>query len=447
MALHIVAARPSQDLLALPWTEPLEQWDESVQVPIARGISRHVVRFVRVEGRVLAVKETRESWAVREYHMLRNLRRLGLPAVEPVGIVTGRTSRSGEDIEPVLLTLHLAHSLPYRALFSQQLQPDTVRRVVDALVVLLVRLHVAGFWWGDCSLSNTLFRRSAGEFAAYLVDAETGELHEELTSGQRAHDLDLVVTNVFGELCDLQAGGLLDEDWDPIEMVERIQRRYDELWDALTGVEEFDTTEIWRIQQRIERLNELGFDVEELDIVTDFDGATVRIQPAVVEAGHHRRRLQGLTGLDVEEQQARRLLNDLDAFTAAAGLQNDDPTIAAHRWLTDVYEPLRLLIPVDLRERLETAELFHEVLEHRWYLSEKAGREVDFFVAAADYMTAVLPHRSDVVPDGDVRSIGAFAAAAESEAVQAGIRGKGPSLGPDTDTFEAVDDDLYDEDV
>jgi hypothetical protein len=110
VALHIVAARPSQDLLALPWTEPLEQWDESVQVPIARGISRHVVRFVRVEGRVLAVKETRESWAVREYHMLRNLRRLGLPAVEPVGIVTGRTSRSGEDIEPVLLTLLLAHS-------------------------------------------------------------------------------------------------------------------------------------------------------------------------------------------------------------------------------------------------------------------------------------------------------------------------------------------------
>jgi len=398
VALRILAARPSAQLLALPWHQPLADWDESVQVPLARGISRHVVRFVRADHQVYAVKETREERAWREYHLLRNLRRLGLPAVEAVGVVTGRRTPSGEQVEPALLTRHLEHSLPYRALFSQRLQPDTVRRVVDAMVVLLVRLHVQGFWWGDCSLSNTLFRRSAGELAAYLVDAETGELHDRLSDGQRAHDLDLVLTNVFGELCDLQAGGLLDEDWEPIEMVEHVQRRYDLLWDALTGSEEFDTAETWRIERRVERLNELGFDVEELDIVTDWDGATVRIQPAVVEAGHHTRRLQGRTGLDVEDQQARRLLNDLDAFAASADLQGEDPTIVAHRWLTEVYEPLRALVPVELRGRLEPAELFHEVLEHRWYLSERAGAEVEFFTAARDYVAAVLPLRPDGAP-------------------------------------------------
>ncbi len=402
MALRILAARPSGQLLTLPWHQPLEQWDASVQVPLVRGISRHVVRFVRADHQVYAVKETRESWAWREYHLLRNLRRLGLPTVEPVGVVTGRETPQGEQIEPALLTRHLAHSLPYRALFSQRLQPDTVRRVVDAMVVLLVRLHVEGFWWGDCSLSNTLFRRSAGELAAYLVDAETGELHDRLSDGQRAHDLDVVETNVFGELCDLQAGGFLDEEWEPIEMVEHVQQRYDALWQALTGSEEFDTTETWRIEQRIERLNELGFDVEELDIVTDWDGATVRIQPAVVEAGHHRRRLQGLTGLDVEEQQARRLLNDLDAFAAAAGLQGEDPTIVAHRWLSEVYEPLRAMVPARLRGRLEPAELFHEVLEHRWYLSERAGGEVDLFTAARDYVASVLPLRPDATSDHPV---------------------------------------------
>jgi len=395
VALRIVAARPSRDLLQLPWQVPLEDWDESVLVPLARGISRHVVRFVRADGQVNAIKETREEWAWREYHLLRNLRRLGLPAVAPVGVVTGRQAPGGEPIEPVLITRHLPRSLPYRALFSQRLRPDTVGRIVDALVVLLVRLHVAGFWWGDCSLSNTLFRRSAGQFAAYLVDAETGELHETLSDGQRAHDLDVVTTNIFGELSDLLAGELLDQDLDPFEMVERVQQRYRELWEALTGVEEFDTAEMWRIQRRIETLNELGFDIDELDIVTDFDGATVRIRPCVVEAGHHTRRLHALTGIDVEEEQARRLLNDLDAFAAAAELQGEDPTIVGHRWLAEVYEPLRAMLPADLRDNLGTAELFHEMLEHRWYLSERAGREVDFFETARDYLTNVLPTAAD----------------------------------------------------
>ena len=354
---------------------------------------------------------------------MRNLRRLDLPTVEPVGVVTGRVTEAGTELEPCLLTRHLPHSLPYRALFSQRLRPETIRQVVDALVVLLVRLHVEGFWWGDCSLSNTLFRRSAGEFAAYLVDAETGELHPRLSDGQRAHDLDLVQTNVYGELLDLEAGGLLSDEVDPEGLVQRIADRYDDLWGALTGVEEFDTAETWRFEQRIHELNELGFDVEELDIVTDWDGASVRIQPAVVEAGHHRRRLQGLTGLDVEEPQARRLLNDLDTFTAAQDLQGEDPMIVAHRWLTQVYEPLWAMVPDELRDRLEPAELFHEVLEHRWYLSQEKGAEVDFFDAARSYIKNVLPQRSQTLS-------GAVPTSLEDDLLE-------PALGTDDDLLDS----------
>jgi Domain of unknown function (DUF4032)/Lipopolysaccharide kinase (Kdo/WaaP) family len=397
MALRFLATRPHPKLLQLPWDVPLEQWDEALDVAMARGISRHVVRFVRVDGQVYAVKETRPRMAEREYGMLRDLGRLGLPVVEPVGIVSGRESEDGEPIEPALITRHLAHSLPYRALFSHRLQDDTLDRVVDALVVLLTRLHLDGFFWGDCSLSNTLFRRSAGEFAAYLVDAETGELHDLISDGQRAHDLELLRVNVYGELLDLQAGGLLDTNIDPVVLVERIEDRYSSLWEALTGVEEFGTGEMWRIERRIERLNALGFDIGELDIVTDWDGATVRIQPKVVEAGHHARRLQGLTGLDVEESQARRLLNDLDAYAAAHDLQAEDPMIVAHRWLTDVYEPLQAMVPPELRGTLEPVELFHDILEHRWYLSEAAGEEVDFFDTARSYIADILPGRAATV--------------------------------------------------
>ena len=393
MALRFLAAAPSSDLLKLPWDQPLERWDASVQVPMARGISRHVVRFVRVGRSVVAVKETRQSWAEREYALLRNLRRLGLPTVEAVGIVTGRETPAGEPIEPALLTRHLARSLPYRSLFSHRLQEGTLDKVIDALVVLLVRLHLEGFFWGDCSLSNTLFRRSAGDLAAYLVDAETGELHPKLSDGQRHYDLDLLRTNVFGELLDVQAGGYLDTDIDPIEIVDRVAERYEVLWDALTAAEEFDVDEMWRIEQRVEELNRLGFDVDELDIVTDLGGATVRIQPKIVEAGHHTRRLQGLTGLDVEESQARRLLNDLDAYAAGAGRQADDPTIVAHSWLTHVYEPLQALAPPESVELIEAPELYHDVLVHRWLLSERAGHEIGFWEAARDYVEHIVPAR------------------------------------------------------
>jgi hypothetical protein len=391
MALRIVATNPDPSLVTLlPWDTPLEEWTGSFMVPLPRGISRHIVRFVRLGTHVYAVKETREPIAFGEYRLLRDLRRLKAPAVEPVGVVTGRQTRTGDTIEPCLVTRHLGSSMPYREMFSRGVRADTLPRLVDALVVLLTRLHLAGFFWGDCSLSNTLFRRSAGEFAAYLVDAETGELHPDLSDGQRAHDLDTAKGNLFGEMLDLQAGGFMDRELDPIPIVEGLLERYDRLWSELTGVEDFTTDEMWRIQMRIERLNDLGFDVDELDIVTDWDGATARIQPKVVDPGHHNRRLQSLTGLDVEENQARRLLNDLDAYAAANELQNEEPALVAHRWLTEVFEPVTRMAPPDRRSPVDAAEIFHEILEHRWYLSEQAGEEVDTFEAARDYFRKEL---------------------------------------------------------
>ncbi|TWE11636.1 DUF4032 domain-containing protein [Rudaeicoccus suwonensis] len=395
MALDILAARPWPALLDLPWRLPLEEWPEDILAALPRGISRHVVRFVRVEGRVVAVKEIKDDIARREYNMLRNLRRLDQPAVEPIGVIAGRLTRDGEPLDGCLLTRHLQFSLPYRAMLSQTLRPDTAQRLIDALAVLLVRLHLTGFFWGDVSLSNTLFKRSAGEFAAYLVDAETGELHNTLSDGQREHDLEIALVNIAGELMDLQAGGLLNDEVDAVAVAERIMDRYRVLWQELTAVERFDADERWRVDERIRVLNSLGFDVGELDITTDFDGTTIQIQPKVVDAGHHSRRLLRLTGLDVEDNQARRLLNDLDSYRAANDRQNDDEELVAHDWLMQIYEPITRSAPPEMRRKMEPAELFHEVLEHRWYMSEKAHRDFSIEDAMRDYVATVLPGKPD----------------------------------------------------
>jgi len=393
--LQITAANTAPALLDLPWHVPLEEWPAETLAALPRGISRHVVRFARMSGRVVAIKEIGETVAYREYELLRQLRRLEVPSVVPVGVITGRQDANGERLEAVLITEHLQFSLPYRALFSQSLRPDTATRLIDALAVLLVRLHLVGFYWGDVSLSNTLFRRDAETFAAFLVDAETGDLHRELSPGQRSYDVDLARTNIIGELMDLTAGELLDEDVDEVAIGDALVARYEELWEALTTSESFDADERWRVAARIEHLNNLGFDVDELAITTDIDGTTVQIQPKVVDAGHHSRRLLRLTGLDVQENQARRLLNDLDSFRAAAERQNDDEEFVAHDWLSGVFEPTIQAVPRNLRRKLEPAQLFHEILDHRWFISERAGRDVPMAEATRSYVENVLRHRPD----------------------------------------------------
>ena len=396
-SLSITATEVAPELFELPWDIALEDWPEDTIAALPKGISRHIVRFIHLGNHIVAVKETTEALAIREYEMLHKLDRLDVPCVEPVAIVSGRLDKNGEELPAALVTRHLRFSLPYRALYSQTLRPDTATRLADALAVLLVRLHIVGFFWGDVSLSNTLFRRDAGSFAAYLVDAETGELMpSSLSDGQRENDLEIARVNVAGELLDLQAGGRLDDDIDPVAVSQSIVDSYRSLWDELTGWESFDQSERWRIAQRVSRLNELGFDIENMSISSDDAGASLRIQPKVVDAGHHTRRLLRLTGIDAGENQARRLLNDLDSYRAIHFPDDEvDEEMAAHQWLSEVYDPIMRAIPKEYRGKLEGPELFHQWLEHRAARSKKENRDVSREESLVTYVETVLQHRRD----------------------------------------------------
>ncbi len=394
-SLEIMAATVDPTLLDLPWEIPLEEWPDEILAALPRGISRHIVRFVNLSDRVIAVKEIGPTVAHHEYEMLRDLSRLGAPSVLPTAVITGRRNLDGEELNAVLVTEHLQFSLPYRALFSQYMSADTATRLIDALAVLLVRLHLLGFYWGDVSLSNTLFRRDAGAFSAYLVDAETGELHPKLTSGQREYDVDLARTNIIGELMDLQAGEYFPEDADPIEVGDRIRSRYDELWNELTGTELIDSSQKWKVAQRIERLNDLGFDVAELKMTSVAGSTELMIQPKVVDAGHHHRKLMRLTGMDVGEHQAQRLLNDIATYQATSGTPNMPLELAAHQWLNNAFEPVMRAVPAELKTKLEPAQIYHEFLEHRWYLGEQAGHDVPLEEAIDSYVEKILAAKRD----------------------------------------------------
>ena len=395
-SLDITAATVDPALLDLPWHLPLEEWPAENIAALPKGLSRHTVRFAHLSDHVIAIKETLPELAKREYDMLKNLIKLDVPCVEPFAIINNRATPEGEPLLSVLITRHLKFSLPYRAMWSQGLRPETATRLVDALALLLVRLHIAGFFWGDVSLSNTLFRRDAGSFAAYLVDAETGHLYDSgLSNGQRENDLEIARVNIAGELMDLIASGHATPGVDAVATSERIVAKYRELWAELTGIETFETKDRWKISRRVARLNDLGFDIEELAIKTDESGTTVKIQPKVVDAGHHARRLIRLTGLDVEENQARRLLNDLDQYRIDNPRPGADEEVLAHEWLSRAFEPVVTSIPKEMSDRLEPAEVYHQVLEHRWYMSEEQGRDVPVNEAVTDYINNVLANRRE----------------------------------------------------
>jgi hypothetical protein len=388
----LVARTGHPAFLDLPWEQPLEDWESERLVKIIRGISRHVVRFVEYDGVLYGLKELPERPARREWTLLRRLEDQDLPAVEAVGIVTGR----GPDLDAVLITRHLEYSLPYRVLFTGAGIPDLRTHLLNALAELLARLHVRGFFWGDCSLSNALFRRDAGTLSAYLVDAETGELHGTLSDGQRGYDLEIAQLNILGELLDVDAEVGLPEDLDPEETGEEIVRRYQALWSELTREEVFKPDERYKVDERLHRLNALGFDVEEIQLDATPGGYRLRLDPHVVEPGHHRHRLLRLTGLDAQERQAQRMLNDIARFRESLERKQKrtlSESVVASRWREEVFEPTVNAVPDELHGRLPAAEVFHQVLEHRWFLSETAGKDIGIDDAVASYVQSELPRR------------------------------------------------------
>jgi hypothetical protein len=385
--MRVTVAHPAAHaaISELPLAEPLESWTID-NVHDVLGLHRHVVKLVEFGDISYVVKELPDDLAEREYRLLREIADAHLPTAEMVAVVTGRP-----DLDGMIVTRHLDFSLPYRSLLMGRGMaiPSLGDRMLDALVVLLVRIHLAGFFWGDCSLSNTLFRRDAGALQAYIIDVETAEWHPELTPGQRAFDLLIATDNVAGGLLDLQAGGRLAEGIDPIAVALALEERYNQLWAELKSESTVPLGDVMTIRQRLERLHELGFDVGEMEIVTTEGGASMRYVPRVVEHGFHADRLASLTGLATGENQARRMINDIHKFGAEIQRRTGrslPENVVAVRWLDLRFEPIMAAIPEELRSRLEDAEVFHQLLEHRWYMAEQAGHAIPLRVALDDYL-------------------------------------------------------------
>jgi hypothetical protein len=386
---------PTPGLLSLPWDRPLAEWNVP-EVPlrdIAVGPSRHLVKFVDADEQLWAVKDMPPRIAGREYDVLRRLEEMGLPAVRPAGLVLQPAFDTA-----ILVTRYLEGSWQYRRLFMR-LPPDQPKhraRLLDALAGLLVELHRHGVFWGDCSLANTLFSRDGQTLQAWLVDAETSEVHPVLSRGQREHDLDIMVENVAMGMVDLaeRLGRTALEDV-LIDEVQQTRARYDTLWEALQAEPVFGFTDRYRVEGTVRRLNELGFAVDEVSLqpVSD-DPSQLKIRVAVGDRRYHAQRLQELAGLDVGEGQAQILLGDLQAYRAQlcreAGHDVDELT-AARLWVIEVLIPYERLAHDVVGNKGTPIQAYCDMLEVRWLLSERAAHDVGTNKALAALARGGIP--------------------------------------------------------
>jgi tRNA A-37 threonylcarbamoyl transferase component Bud32 len=385
--------RPTPELLDLPWATPLAEWPSEElhfrDLPV--GPSRHLVRFLVRDSTLYALKEEPLDVAEREFTVLRHLEEEGLPSVRPIGIAVSPDRGSG-----VLATEYLTSSLQYRRLLSRfPPGPGQMRdRLLDAMAGLLVELHRSGVYWGDCSLANTLFRRDADRIQAYLVDAETSEVHPALSDGQRSYDLDVLVENVAFGLADLAAQqdreDLIEE---AVDAAEGVRSRYLALWDELHAEEELRADDRHAVAKRIRRLNELGFAVDEIELVPG-TGGHLRLRAAVTSRRFHARELERLTEIEALEGQAQLLLNDLREYRSwleAEEGKRIDPEVAGHRWRHAVLDPtIARLLPV-IGPGRDPLQAYSDLLEMKWLMSEAAGRDVGLEQALDAYLAAGAP--------------------------------------------------------
>jgi tRNA A-37 threonylcarbamoyl transferase component Bud32 len=351
------------------------------------------VRFLVRDGVTYALKELPLSLARREYDVLRHLESAGLPAVLAVGLAEAPDRRTA-----ILVTEYLAHSLQYRRLMMR-LPPGAYRdRLLDGMAWLLVDLHRAGVYWGDCSLANTLFRRDGDRMQAYLVDAETSEVHARLSDGQRAYDLEVLVENVGFGLADLALMQGRPEDLDAaVDQAEAVRRQYGTLWQELTEEPLLRPDDRFAIRARIRRLNELGFAVDEIELVPGEQGH-VRLKVAVATRLFHVRELERLTGIAALEGQAQLLLNDLREYRAWLEWYDRRPISereGADRWLAAVYEPTIARLQTSIAPDRDVIQAYCDVLEHKWLLSEAAGRDVGLEAAIQSYLGLGAPAPED----------------------------------------------------
>lgn len=390
MASYSLTVRSGHpDFLDLEWDRSVVDWSTERLVDLPKGISRHEVRFVVYPDGTYVVKELPHRAARRDYSVLRELEGTGVPCVLPVGIVEHRSADPNEERSAALITRYADFSFSYRELLEGPGFGLRRNQMLDAFAWLLVELHLTGCFWGDCSLSNVLFRYDADAIETIMVDAETAEIHAELSSGRRTEDLQIMIENVAGGMADIAAMQGYELDRADLDLGEDIAARYLALWTEINQELVIAPDERFRIRERIERLNDLGVSVDEVELVPSGSARRMKVKIKIGVRDFHARRLEEMTGVRALEQQARYILGDLHYFQAKQPPEVDR-VVGAMRWRVEEFRPMLERL-AGVTRTADPNQAYCDILHHRFVLSTAAGHDVGTGAAVEDWFVNGQP--------------------------------------------------------
>lgn len=386
------------DFLDLQWELPIYEWTSDRLVTMPKGVHRHPVVFAAYDEGIYAIKEMSLRLATNEYRVLRRLTDVSQRAAEPVGLAERDWLDPSAEGAGVVITRYVEHSFQYRRLVSGAGFGVRRTQLLDALAGLLVELHITGCYWGDCSLSNVLYRFDAGQIEAIMIDAETSEFHLALTSGQRRADIEIMKENVAGEMADIAAETDGDIEAADIGLGEEIEQRYEALWKEL--IEELVITrhDNYRIGQRIARINELGFAVDDIELTPVDGGSKVRLITHVGGRTYNSDHLRQRTGIDASENQAELILSDLNYFIAKHGdVSATGKSVGTYKWLSGQFEPMIARIREEWFGE-DPVQGYCDYLNFRMALATERRVDVDSFEAFEAWVSSGFPGFD---PNGD----------------------------------------------
>ncbi|MGQ0847638.1 MAG: DUF4032 domain-containing protein [Actinomycetota bacterium] len=381
------------NFLDLPWEKPLADWSVPHLLDLPKGISRHEVRFVSYPAGLYVIKELALLPARNDYSVLRALEAVGAPAVVAVGLVEDRAIDPTEEASAALITAYERFSFSYREMLAGHGFGPRRNQMLDAFAGLLVELHLAGCFWGDCSLSNVLYRFDAETIDTIMVDAETAQMVTgDLSDGRRLEDVEIMIENVAGGMADIAAEAAVDIDQADLDLGLDIAERYRNLWSEVRRAETIRSDERYRITERIERINRLGFDVDEVDLVPSVDDtAELMIKVKVGGRNFHANRLKSLTGIDALENQARAILSDVLYYSARlGGMSPTGKATHAIRWRVGEFEPVLARL-ASTKGVHDPVQAYCDLLNHRYLLASSLQRDVTTEEAFEDWVAAGRP--------------------------------------------------------
>jgi hypothetical protein len=418
--------RADQEALSdLPWEAGLEEWPAlGVQAVYARrGESRHLVFFVEAGGRRYAIKETSPEMARREIEQLQAVRRRGIYALEPVGVVVapGPLVAIGEVAgvtqylpgdQGYCVTRLAQRVIPQALLYRYPFTRPNRRMLWNAIVALLVDLHTHGIFWGDPSLANVLIDLSHHQVRAMLADAETVELFPGPLEEHRCQqDLEALQESLLWTGEDIRQAQGFEAAPSPIteEDTAYIREHYAALRQARGWAQ----------------LQQLGYAIR--DLPWQNDPSIDYARPAEPEARSvsqaetvrprwYQERIQALLGITIPRPFARQFYSHLITHQwlmserAHTEVSLED---AARDWYERYHLPAITLLSTYFPSEADSLEVYLGVLERKWQLSVQAGFEVSLEEAALDYalshareapllhrafmaVSALLPQRSEL---------------------------------------------------